>query len=306
MNISVIIPAYKARKFLPDCLESIGRQTLAAAEVLVIDDASPEPIDDIVKSFATIVGYPQIRLLKHEVNRGQAAGRNTGMNAASGDWLAFIDCDDIWASNHLESVFKSVQHANADLGFCPAILFKENPYRTDNFCLGPENEDEKLMRPLSFLNRCFIITSSTIIKKKSLIQIGGFDESPGLRGVEDLDCFLRLLKDGAGFTMASQPTLYYRKHSGSATGTVGYLARQDITVKTKHMEWVDGHPSDKRRIISESYWRAAMQLWSAQAPDRFLWVLKAILHSFWNPYFLLKNLVKIAQKSLHIVRNPVV
>lgn len=297
-QISVIIPAYKARKFLPDCLESIGRQTLPPAEILVIDDASPEPVDDIVESFATRADYPPIRLLKHEVNRGQAAGRNTGMNAACGDWLAFIDCDDVWAPCHLESVLDAVHRDQADLGFCPAILFDHDPHDPNNFRLGPMNSDEEAMRPLAFLNRCFIITSSTLIRKNCLSQIGGFNESPGLRGVEDLDCFLRLLKEGASFTMSSQPTLYYRKHPDSATSTVGYLARQDITVKKNHIDWVEGHPGEKRRIMMDSYWRAAMQLWSAQAPDRFSWILKAIRHSFWNPYRLLKNMAKWIQSSI--------
>ena len=64
-EISVIIPAYKARKFLPECLASIGDQTLLPQQILVIDDASPEPVDDIVANFAARPGFPPIRLIRH-------------------------------------------------------------------------------------------------------------------------------------------------------------------------------------------------------------------------------------------------
>lgn len=281
--ISVIIPAYMARKFLPACLESIGQQSLQPAEVLVIDDASPEPIDDIIEEFENREGYPPIRLIKHEVNRGQAAGRNTGMKASKGDWLAFIDCDDMWAPRHLESLLATLDQTHADLGFCPAILFTNDPHDPSNYILRPQNADEEAIRPLALVNRCFIITSSTVIRASALENIGGFDEREEIRGVEDLDCFMRLLKAGHTFCMASDPTLYYRKHPASATGVLGHLARQDVRVRSSHVKWVSGGFYEKREILLNTYWRAANQLWAINAVDRWKWLLLAIISSIPSP-----------------------
>lgn len=284
MPISVIIPAYKARKFLPECLESIGRQTLLPDEVLVVDDASPEPVDDIVENFAGRPGYPSIRLIKHEVNRGQAAGRNTGITAASGEWLAFIDCDDMWAPNHLESVMNTAVSTNADMVFCPAVLFDSDPHAPGNYTMGPLNGDEKALRPLSILNRCFIVISSSVIRAESIRKAGGFDEDPMMRGVEDLDLFMRMFGTGAKFHMDPEPTLYYRKHADSATQTTGYLAKQSVHVTEKHIGSVQGSVSEKRTIRMQTYWRAAVPLWLVKDPNRITWVLKAVRHSLWNPY----------------------
>lgn len=283
-GISVIIPAYKARKYLPECLESIGLQTLRPAEILVIDDASPEPIDDIVSSFAARPSYPPIRLIKHEVNRGQAAGRNTGMNASTSEWLAFLDCDDMWAPTHLESVMCAIHESGADLGFCPAILFNYDVHDPQNYRLRPLTPDEQTITPLSLLNRCFIITSSVVLRSTTLGGVGGFDESPSMRGTEDLDFFMKLLRAGTRFQMVPEATLYYRKHPDSATGTMGYLARQDVYVKERHIDWPAGSRSEKQIIMIEAYWRAAIGLWISKAPDRMAWLFSALRHSLWNPF----------------------
>lgn len=283
MSISVIIPAYNARKYLPECLDSIGRQSLLPKEILIIDDASPEPVDDIVDNFANRAGYPPIRLIRHDTNRGQAAGRNTGMKESSSEWLAFLDSDDMWAPNHLESVMCAIHESGADLGFCPATLFHDDPHDKANYVLRPLTADEVRMRPLAFLNRCFIITSSTVIRAATLRKISGFDESPDMRGVEDLECFMRLLREGAEFCMAGHSTLYYRKHPESATGRVGYLSRQDIRAKLRHISWPEGTAREKRLIMLNSYWRAAAKLYIGHQPERFRWLGIALLHSFACP-----------------------
>jgi glycosyltransferase involved in cell wall biosynthesis len=282
--ISVIIPAYKARKYLPDCLDSVCRQTLLPDEILVIDDASPESIDDIIQSFARRKDCPPVRLIKHATNRGQAAGRNTGIKESSSEWLAFLDCDDMWAPNHLESVMHTATQTGADLVFCPAILFDKDPHDPNNYRLRPLTEDETSLRPLSILNRCFIVISSSVIRADAIRAAGGFDEDPMMRGVEDLDLFMRMFRAGAKFHMDPEGTLYYRKHPGSATETTGYLARQSVHVTKAHIGNVAGSTTEKRTILMQTYWRSAIQLWLIKSPDKVSWVRTALLHSLWNPY----------------------
>jgi glycosyltransferase involved in cell wall biosynthesis len=255
-SLSVIIPAYKARKFLPDCLDSIGIQTLQPSEVLVIDDASPEPIDDIVAEFANREGYPPIRLIKHETNRGQAAGRNTGIHASSGELLAFIDCDDIWAPGHLQQAVDTLEDQRLDLVFCPATLFEHSVESPMGFVEQPMNEAEGRMEPLALLKRCFIIMSSVVAKAEIIRDLGGFDESPSMRAVEDLDLFLKLLEQGKRFGMGAQSTLFYRKHPDAATARTGHMTYQAAVVREKHAPTISGNWFRKRSIVAFYWWKA--------------------------------------------------
>src|SRR5262245_6150649 len=95
MRISVIIPCHNAGRWIADTLRSVAAQTYPAHEVIVIDDASTDnSIAEVGRS-----GVP-VTLL-HVVARNAAAARNAGIEAASGDWIALLDADDVWYPNHL-------------------------------------------------------------------------------------------------------------------------------------------------------------------------------------------------------------
>ena len=264
-SISVIIPAYKARLFLPECLESVARQTHPPAEVLVIDDASPEPVDDIVAEFAVKQGFPPIRLIRHDVNRGQAAARNTGIRASSGDLLAFIDCDDVWAPGHLEQAVNAIEARDLDLAFCPAMIFQHSIEEPTGFVERPMSAAEKAMEPLALLDRCFIIMSSVVAKSGVIRDAGGFDESAQMRAVEDLDLFMKMLRRGQRFGMAEETTLFYRKHAESATGRPAYMAYQSAHVREVHVWHVSGNFFRKCSIVARRWWGAFRILPSGDA-----------------------------------------
>jgi glycosyltransferase involved in cell wall biosynthesis len=289
-RISVVIPAYQARKYLHETLESIGRQTLLPEEVLVVDDASPDPVDDIVAAFTSRPGYPAIRLIRHEVNRGQAAGRNTGIQASTGEWIAFIDSDDIWAPNHLEQAMCTLRTTGSGLTFCPATIIEEELQRPTGFVERPMTAEEQSLAPMALLKRCFIIMSSVVAGKSAIRSVGGFDEHARMRAVEDLDFFMKLLRNGVSFSMSEKSTLFYRKHPDSATCRKGYMARQIVHVTEQHLDWIGGAASAKRRLRSEVLWRAANQLRQINAPDSGEWLSRAVLGSLRDPLLLARRL----------------
>lgn len=274
MSVSVVIPAYKARRFLPDCLESIGRQTRQVAEVLVIDDVSPEPVDDIIEGYAARDGYPPIRLIRHEVNRGQAAGRNTGAAASDSQYIAFVDCDDIWAPGHIESALSTLERG-ADLCFCPASLFEKQPGDL-GFIEGPMTQAEESLDPLALLKRCFIIMSSVVVRRGLFEKLGGFDEDSRMRAVEDLDFFMRALEGGARFAMAPDATLHYRKHASSATGQPTRMAFQRGHVTATHAHRFGGRWFANQSLVSRVWWRE----WN-----------RCVRHRKWRPDLGVKALV---------------
>jgi len=95
-RISVVIPVYNGSKYLPDALASVVNQTLKPYEIIVVDDGSTDGSADIAKAFGEKI------IVLSQANRGESAARNVGINAASGDWIAFLDADDVWLPEKLE------------------------------------------------------------------------------------------------------------------------------------------------------------------------------------------------------------
>ena len=94
ITISVVIPAYNAAHFLPRCLKSVFAQTLKPAEVIVVDDGSTDDTAAVAAALgARVIGRQ---------NGGISAARNTGIQNASGQWIALLDADDLWAPEKLE------------------------------------------------------------------------------------------------------------------------------------------------------------------------------------------------------------
>ncbi len=100
---SVVIPCYNAEPFLRETLESVLAQTLSPLEVIVVDDGSTDDSAAIAKSY----GQP-IRVIRQE-NQGESVARNRGMDVARGDWIAFLDADDVWKPEKLESQISAVK-----------------------------------------------------------------------------------------------------------------------------------------------------------------------------------------------------
>lgn len=293
-KVSVVIPAYNAGKYLAQTLESIALQTHPAHEVWVVDDASPEPFDDIVKSFQERPDFPTLHLLRQGRNRGQAAARNAGMDASSGDFIAFLDSDDIWHPQHLQQSLSTLEKSDATLTYSPAVMFRDGAMDNPIHILRPMYPGEEQMDPIALLGRCFVVLSSVVVRADFMRRHGHFDEGEEVRAAEDLDCLMNLLKAGAVFRMLDQPTLYYRKHPGSATGRIGHIERQSCRVICRHIDWVPGSRRTKRKLLARTHWRTAFQLKKAGADDHRSYLWRAIGLSLGHPLFLGRRLWKYA------------
>ncbi len=276
MKISVIVPVYNGRNYLPECLDSIGNQILQPEEVIVIDDVSAEPVDDIVDIYAARQGYPQIHLLRLDINQGQAAARNMGILQSRGDWLAFLDHDDIWDPDHLAEQKKTAMSSGADLVFCQAKLFRGH-LSSGFICHAiPKTYKGEALEPLDLMKDNFIIMSSCLIRKDALTEVGLFDVSPALRSVEDLDLFLKLMQKNMKFAMSEQASLNYRKHDESATGRLGHMVRQIVNVTEKHIHSVSGSSAVKNHLRCDVSWRAANETFCTKASDRWFWLARSV------------------------------
>ena len=97
MKVSIIIPIYKVEQFIEDCLRSVYNQSYKNLEIILVDDCTPDDSMLIARNFVSKKELPkgmEIKFLSHKKNRGLSAARNTGIDAATGDYIYFLDSDD--------------------------------------------------------------------------------------------------------------------------------------------------------------------------------------------------------------------
>ena len=111
--VTVIIPTYRRATLLARAIEHVRRQTYRNLEIIVVDDGSPDSTGDVVRTNAA--QDSRIRYVRHERNKGLPAARNTGIRAATGEYIAFIDDDDEWRADKIERQLRA-------MGDCDAVL----------------------------------------------------------------------------------------------------------------------------------------------------------------------------------------
>lgn len=187
--VSVIIPAFNAERFLSATLDSAQKQSVPPAEIIVVDDGSTDATADIAKHF-------QVRYI-HKANEGISSARNTGLRAARGDYISFIDADDLWPADKLERQLAHVR-ANPDfgivLGMIQTIDAEGNP-----------------------LDEAFYIPhlGTALIKRSVIDKVGYFDTS--LAQAEDSDWFFRAMETDICISVLENVLLFYRRHQNNIT-----------------------------------------------------------------------------------------
>ena len=185
--ISVVIPTYNSEDFITKTLETVFSQTYDNYEVIVSDDGSTDNTVDVVRSFFLQNSSRKKTLLinKHE---GPGAARNKGIENASGEWISFLDSDDLWNHNKLERVVRHIlDNEGVDL-ICHSQIDIEGSKET---LMIPSSYFNNKINPfLSMYRENCLYTSAVTIKKSILCQAGLFDNS--LPSAQDYDLWLRL------------------------------------------------------------------------------------------------------------------
>lgn len=122
--ISVIIPVYRVESYLSACVESVRAQTYSTIEIILVDDGSPDDCPRMCDEFAA--RDSRIRVI-HKENGGLSSARNAGIDAAKGDYLAFLDSDDLWTPVFLERLYQAIVETGADFAVCQFRRFQKEP-----------------------------------------------------------------------------------------------------------------------------------------------------------------------------------
>jgi glycosyltransferase involved in cell wall biosynthesis len=217
-TVSVIIPAYNAAKYIGETLDSVFKQTYTSFEVIVINDGSRDT-DDLERE---LQAYSAVRYIRQE-NRGAAAARNTGLRAAAGEFVAFLDADDKWLPDFLEKQIEFLKRSNADLVYADALLSGESPLDGRTFMEVQPPRGNVTPENLLAVN-VTVLTSAVVARKAPILQVGMFDE--GIKRGHDFDLWFRLAKAGARFAYQPKVLALYRIVEGSLSGnTISQLER---------------------------------------------------------------------------------
>ena len=129
MKVSVVIPFYKVEAFIGRCAESLLGQTLEDVEFIFVDDASPDGSAEVLREVVSRYPSRNVKVLRHEVNRGLPAARNTGLAVATGDFIFHCDSDDYLEKDALERLWSAATEAGADFAYCDFFLESETSCR---------------------------------------------------------------------------------------------------------------------------------------------------------------------------------
>lgn len=229
-KFSVIIPAYNSEKHILKTLDSVNSQTCRDFEIVVTDDGSGDSTADTVSKYMR--ENPGLEIsLSVQANRGIGAARNNSISRSRGDYLAFLDDDDAWYPDRLESVAGYLdRHPGTDL--VSHRVYKVYPDGKKKKFPNSRPKDP-CYESLLFKGNTLHI-SATVVSREAVLNVGGFAGDLRLLGAEDYDLFLRLALSGAKFGFINSYLGEIGRRPDSATWSINNLTSSVLNVIDDH------------------------------------------------------------------------
>jgi len=227
-TISVVIPSYNCAPFLRETVESVLSQTYPPIEILIVDDGSTDGSSDIACEF----GDP-VRVIT-QPNSGVSVARNRGIDEAQGEWIAFVDADDLWEPTKLERQMETLATEGADDAVCLYTDFYRfgGPvgYRVEVRPDCPSEPDRRVQMLITYT----VLPSTAVVRASALDD--GLRFPAGITDSEDM-IFLLDLRELGSFVRTADPLVGYRIHEMSAVRRAGHELR---SVRTR-MDYLSKH-----------------------------------------------------------------
>ena len=207
-KVSVVIPAYNAMAYLPQTVANVLEQTYTDFEVIVVNDGSTDNIEEWIAQISDL----RVKLVS-QTNLGLAGARNTGIRESQGEYLAFLDADDLWESTKLAKQVRVLDsHPEVGLVYTWVAYVDEQGNSTGRVVSNQQEGDVWQELTKGNLVEC---GSVAMVRRQSLEKCGVFDCNLG-SFVEDWDMWLRIA-DRYEFKVVKEPLVYYRQVASSAS-----------------------------------------------------------------------------------------
>lgn len=202
-KVSIIVPVYNAENFIEETIECVFNQTYSNFELILVDDCSTDKSAEIIKN----IKDKRVIYLKNEKNSGAAISRNNGIKYATGDYICFIDADDIWSKEKLEKQIKFMKRKNCEFSFTGYEFADENG--------KPNGKKVKIPNTITYkqaLKNTTIFTSTVMFDMKKLTKEDIY--MPNVKS-EDTATWWKILKRIEKAYGLNEVLSYYRRSSGT-------------------------------------------------------------------------------------------
>lgn len=238
-RVSVVIPAYNAEAYIRESIDSALAQTHRDVEVVVVDDSSTDGTPRVLDAYGS-------RIRPHrQSNSGAATARNTGVQLATGEWIAFLDADDLWHPTKLQRQLEGLDRSWSYTNRTNFGLRGEVPVLQSD-CTAMHDGDV-FVRLLSEGN--FITNSSVLIRRDLFLRLGGFTTQ--LRNAEDWELWLRVAEHHP-VAYCAEPLVRYRFHAAGKSRNHRAMAAARRSIVGRALE------SPRGRTLS---WTARRRIW---------------------------------------------
>ena len=209
-TISVIIPVFNGEQTIRETIHSVLEQTFSDFELIIINDGSQDATLAIAEEFSD----PRIKIFSYQ-NSGLAASRNRGIAKATGDYVSFIDADDLWTPNKLKAQYQALQeNSGAAVAYSwTNCINKRSRFLRRGYYLSFSGDVYRYLLLTNFLEN----GSNPLIRHQALKAVGGFDES--LKSAEDWEMYLRLAAHYHFVAVSSVQVLYRISEQTMSTNT---------------------------------------------------------------------------------------
>jgi glycosyltransferase involved in cell wall biosynthesis len=279
MKISVIIPLFNKQDTIRKTLESVLNQTSLPEEVIVVNDGSTDGSGSVVESLK----IPFVRLI-NQVNAGVSSARNKGINEAKGDWIAFLDADDIWMPHFLEKIkllnytFPEckliatsylIQNLN---GIRKQIILNRMPFNVEYGKLTNYFDVSSVSHPP-------VWSSAVVVEKTAISRIGGFPQ--GIQSGEDLITWARLATQFE-IAYSKEPLSVFVQNDAKSSGYPTRIPQEPDIVGEKLISLAEKHPEIKgiRKYISHWFkMRASVYMRMGMRRKAFSEIIKSLSYN---------------------------
>jgi glycosyltransferase involved in cell wall biosynthesis len=222
-TISVIVPAYNAEQTILETITSVQQQTFSDFELIVINDGSTDRTLELLNT----VNDPRLKIFSYP-NGGVSVARNRGIARATGEFIAFLDADDLWTPDKLDLQLAALQQQpEAGVVYSWAYYMDE---RDKIFQISEPIYFEGNVYTQLLVNDFVVSCSNCLVRRQAVESVGEFD--PAVAGAADWDYWLRLAAHWP-FVVVPKPQVFYRISSGSMSAQVEFMERCNLRVIEK-------------------------------------------------------------------------
>jgi glycosyltransferase involved in cell wall biosynthesis len=249
-KVSVIIPVYNCAEYIKESLLSAISQTYSTIEIIIVNDGSTDNSLDIIKEISS--NNNNIKVFSQS-NQGPSAARNFGISQATGDYIQFLDADDIILPFKLEKQVALLEkHPEVAVCHCNYIQFSYHN-ESDNYCANTDFDSKnQLIEVLTRWSHSLMIPPIAALFRSSIIQDHNLQWDSNLWGSEDWNLYLRILTKGHKFIHLPELLAMHRGRPGSLSQDRVKMALSDLRVLDKlENDLLQNETVFKRKLVDE-------------------------------------------------------